>query len=445
MVRRDPVAARLGAAAAFVMGGCGVSASAQVAPPAPEVLAVGDWQFAPIVEVRARPEYERGLDGQDWFALTERSRLGVDVQRGPVEGRVVFQDARLFYAAGDQRPAWALAPLAMTGAYEAWVEAHTASVRPAFVRVGRQPVTWGEGRLLGVSDWSPTGRSLDAVRGRLPLAEGSVEVLAASLSDPSMALGTSYGELFGGRGQWAIHPLFAVEAYALARLSRGTLAPAMETSVLGQTYTGALRLYGDANEWTWGVEGAYELGWAQAMNGGERRAGWAAAGHVARAFERVLLRPTVRLGLSYASGDHGGTTYRAFDPLLPDVHFWHGAMDLFAWSNEEEASARFAISPWTDGIAAVEYRYARLAQPGGAWLTAYLTRIAQVPANTNPDLGHEIDAVLTWSPWISIDLTAGYSALVLGDGARALLAAASPAGSTAVSHLAYAQATLRMP
>jgi alginate export protein len=446
MSRRGRAGACAGAAAGLAIVGAATTALAQVAPPAPETIAVGDWQLAPVVEVRARGGYARGLDDRDWVPLTERSRLGLDVQRGPFEGRVVIEDARLFYVAGDVGPSWGPAPLGLTAAYEAWAEAHTASPRPAFVRVGRQPVTWGEGRLLGVADWSPTGRSLDAVRGQLPLGDGAFEVLAASLSDPSLPLGTSYGELFGARGQWALHPLFSVEAYVLARLVQGTLGPAVEPSVRGQTYTGAIRAHGDAYGWTWGVEGAYQLGRADAVRGGENRAAWAAAGHVARTFERALLLPAVRLGISYASGDDGGGTYRAFDPLLPDVHVWHGAMDLFAWSNEEEASARAAITPWTDTIVAVEYRYARLAEPAGAWLNAYLMRVGEAPGNTHADLGHEIDAVLTWSPWASLELVTGYSALVLGAGARAALQGASFGATTpGISQLAYAQATFRIP
>jgi hypothetical protein len=311
------------------------------------------------------------------------------------------------------------------------------------LRVGRQPVTWGEGRLLGVADWSPTGRTLDAVRARLPVADRTYELLAASLSDPTGAVLRAYGSLFGARAQWALHPLFAIEAYVLARLAYGEPPPGIDLSVRGETYTGALRLYGDAYAWTWGVEGAYQLGRIK-QTGVQDRAAWAAAGHVARTFERGLLLPSLRLGIAYASGDEGGSTYRAFDPLLPEVHTWHGAMDLFAWSNELEASARIAIAPWTDAIAAVEYRYARLAQPGDAWRTAYLTPLGRGSSGTQPDLGHEVDAVLTWSPWIPIELAAGYSILVLGDGARTVLNIGVGAAPSLV-HFGYAQATLRVP
>ncbi len=432
-------------------------------PPAPEKIAVGDWEIAPVVELRARPEYRRDLDELNDWTIVERARLGLDVLRGPLEARVVLQDARSFEVATGIPFAAAPAFGPSDGAFEAWAEAHTESIRPSFVRVGRQPITWGEGRLLGEADWSPTGRSFDAVRGRLALGDGSFELLAAVFgeTDESLVL-DGFGELLGARLEWAFDPLFAVEAYGLARIAQsnpsagvGAVAVAgvadLDRAVRGQTYTGALRLHGDSRGWTWGAEGAYQLGHAEDL--GMNRAAWAAAAHVADVLEGVALRPSLQLGASYASGDSGGGTYRGFDSLFPDVHTWHGAMELFAWSNEEEVSARAGIVPWTDGVAAVEYRYARLAQPDGLWRTAYLTTIGRATGNTDASLGHEIDGMVRWSPWEPVTLELGYSILFLGDGARAILAAngigrgnANGGLSTATtSQFAYAQATLRVP
>jgi hypothetical protein len=443
------------------------SARAQVAPPAPETIAVGDWQLAPLLEARVRGEYWHDLDGVDRGELVERTRLGIDASRGPVEARVVFQDARLWDLAAGVGTVAGPAALATTGVYEAFGEAHTAGARPSFVRLGRQAVTWGEGRLLGANDWAPAGRALDALRGRLVVGDASFEALAAMLSDPAQSAGVpplAYGELFGARGQWSLDPIFAVEAYVLARLVQAMPPARLDGSVHGQTYTGALRLHGDAHAWTWGAEGALQLGRADLLATGAAagpggpptyaadRLAWAAAGHVAYTFQHVALLPTARLGVAYASGDAASSTsastYHAFDPLLPDVHSWHGAMSLFAWSNEAEASARASIAPWADGVAAVEYRYARLAENDGPWRTGYLATIGSNPANTSPELGHEIDAVVTWSPWVPVDLAAGYSLLVLGDGARAILASNVGGGGSAPPRLvqfASLQATLRIP
>jgi hypothetical protein len=432
------------------------AARSQVAPPAPETIAVGDWQLAPLMEARVRGEYWHDLDGADRGVLVERARLGIDALRGPVEGRVVFQDARLWDLGGGADPIGGPGATALTGAYEAWAEAHTSGARPSYVRVGRQAVTWGEGRLLGAADWAPVPRTLDAVRGRLVVGDAEVEALAASLSDATASAWQAYGELFGVRGEWAFDPLLAAEAYVLVRLAQADPLQDLEGSVRGQTYTGALRLHGDGHGWTWGAEGALQLGRTDGCAAcgvsllarpAEDRFAWAAAGHAAYTFRHAVLLPTARVGVAYASGDSGGSTYRAFDPLLPDVHAWHGAMDLFAWSNEAEASARASIAPWTDAIAAVEYRYARLAETGGAWRTDYLATVGVLPTNTKPDLGHEVDASLTWSPWVPVELAVGYSLLALGDGARAILSSrfGGSASPPPLAHFAFGQMSLRLP
>ncbi len=420
-------------------------ARAQVAAPAPERLAVGDWTLAPVAEARVRGEYRHDLDGEDTGTLTERVRLGVDAERGPVEVRVVLQDARLWALGDGASSIGQPAPLAATGAYEGWIGAHTSGAAPSFVRIGRQAVTWGEGRLLGASDWSATGRSLDAARGRWVVSDWAFELLVASLSDPGVAgvagVGPAWGELAGARAEWALDPLLAFELYGLARFAQAQPVNDLEGSVEGQTYTAALRLHGDALGWAWGAEGAGQLGRATALVA-DRRA-WAAAGHVAYTFDRVLLRPTVGVGGSYATGDSGGSTYGAFDPLLPDAHTWYGAMDLFAWSNEAEASARVAVTPWTDGLAAIEYRYARLAQPGGSWRSDNLVTIAGPSIGRDADLGHEIDASLRWRPWEPVELSAGYSALLVGAGAKEALSAFRSVPD--VAHFAFGQVSVRTP
>jgi hypothetical protein len=393
-----------------------------------------------------RGEYRHDLDGQDRGTLLERARLGVDAERGPIELRVVLEDARLWDLEQGVDTFGQPGQLAFTGPYEAWADAHTAGARPSFVRVGRQPVTWGEGRLLGAADWSPTGRALDAVRGRLVVGSWAFELLAASLSDPVPPVGAiiapAYGQLVGARAEWALDPLFAVEAYTLERFAQQNPAASLDSSVRGETYTGALRLHGDAHGWTWGAEGAGQFGHASVL--GKDRLAWAAAGHVGYTFEYVRMLPTVRLGAAYASGDDGNASKREqFDPLLPDVHEWHGAMDLFAWSDEWEANARVAIAPWTDGVAAVEYRYAQLAAAGGSWVSSYLFTLGRASGSISTELGHEIDAYLAWSPWVPVELSAGYSMLVLGAGAKAALAYVRTPPDLA--HYAYGQVTVRLP
>ncbi|HEX4048481.1 MAG TPA: hypothetical protein VH309_11630, partial [Elusimicrobiota bacterium] len=91
----------------------------------------------------------------------------------------------------------------------------------------------------------------------------------------------------------------------------------------------------------------------------------------------------------------------------------------------------------------------------GAWRTAYLTTLGRAPGNTKASLGHEIDGTLRWSPWAPVSFEAGYSVALLGDGARAVLAAnaighaqgatLTTATTAPISHFAYAQTTVTLP
>jgi hypothetical protein len=356
----------------------------------------------------------------------------------------------------------------------------SSSARPTYLRLGRQGVVWGEGRLLGTADFSPVGRSLDAARAHLAAGNFDFEALAAILEVPG-PLGSSFGDragpshsgvqLYGLTAKWTIDPLLRVEAFALARVSRSA-GEDLDGSrfalarLAGETYTGSLRVSGDAKGWDYGVEGAYQLGSADSLTvGGSDVKAWAAAAHVDKTLPEIALSPTFGVSGSYASGDDGGTTYRQFDPLLPDPQRFHGQMDLFAWSNQIDVSGRAQVVPWTDTTFGVAYRYARLADAKGEWIGSYMNAIGRaqpqstlvaVQPSTAPaseELGHEIDVAFAWRPWLPLELRAGWSGLLLGDGARQIMAAysrgkAQDDGTIRAEKLAqyvFAQATLAVP
>src|SRR6516162_6580885 len=96
-------------------------AGAQATSPAPETIAIGEWQLAPSLDLRARGEYSRdpvdvgGIDAdsgtisrrvRDSGGVLERSRVGLDAQRGALEARVVLQDARAWGATSTTGVAW---------------------------------------------------------------------------------------------------------------------------------------------------------------------------------------------------------------------------------------------------------------------------------------------------------------------------------------------------
>ena len=457
------------------------SAAAQQPPAAPTTIALGDWTLTPTIELRVRGEYRRdapdlgglNLTGnpsprvRDQWDVMERSRLGVGAERGALRAQLTLQDAR---ALGSPSTAFAGARgIAELQPYEAFGEVRSSGTRPNYIRLGRQAVVWGEGRLIGNADFSPSGRWLDAVRAHAAFGNFDFEALAAILEVPR-PLGAGFGDrsgsntsgvqLYGLTAKWTAHPLFRVEVFGIARVSRssgedldGSRFQLSRAS--GERYTGSLRVSGDASGWQYGAEGAYQLGSADAIAFTSADiAAWGAAGHVQKTIDQLLLTPTIRANASYASGDNGKGKYKQFDPLLADPQRFHGAMDLFAWSNQLDVGGKVTVVPWTDTTLGFEYRYAELAKAQGDWIDSYFTSVGrQAATGKKKALGHELDVGFGWRPWSPLELRAGWSGLLLGEGAKAIMVtqgrgdrlsngAVSPAS---IAQYAYVQATMTIP
>ncbi len=483
-------ATSIGLAGALLAGG----ALAQSPPDAKPTISVGDFQLSPLLELRTRGEYRHApvdIGGSsrgktlpvvdDAWGFSERSRLGIGAEHGALRAQITFQDARAW---GQQPPFGFISGgsgFAAFGAYETFFEVRTAPVsatdptpadrpnppRRTYFRVGRQAVTWGDGRVLGNADWSPSARTLDAARLHISTSRLDVELIAAIL-DSSRPLGAAFddvngpnssgSQLYGAYFGWTIAPLFKLEAFGLARL-QGSNPYVVDSDFAlarasGETYTGALRAWGDSKVFEYSLAGYLQGGRASSLvrtlpdgTATSTRVAYAFAADVAGTSDAIVLSPKLGAGASMASGDDGTGNYRAFDPLLPDVHQHYGAMNVFALSNLIEVHGSLVLSPSQETRVGAEYRYAQMLEKKGDWLNGYLFSVGRAPSdNKRSDLGHEIDVFFKWRPISQVDLRAGYSLLLLGDGAKAILQRPAQAQGTAdFSHYAYLNATVRIP
>ncbi|HEY3592251.1 MAG TPA: alginate export family protein, partial [Polyangiaceae bacterium] len=270
----------------LIVAGSAHRAAAQPESP-PDGVTIGEFWFRPSVELRLRGEYaDRSVDAhspetpvlgpapahvwgtsQEWSAHA-RTRLGLSVERGIFSANLMVQDVRLagypspaLVDRGDSSPA--------TGMHLAFIEMRSPDRGGSFLRVGRQEVTWGDGRLLGVSDWSPVPRALDAIRAHLALSSVDMEALAVLLSPPgtvtpALAAQSTAPEQNGAGAQlygvdfaWHADPLFHAEAYGIARIARDPLPATLLPSDL--LAVGA-RFYGDRAGVIYAAEGVYEAG-----------------------------------------------------------------------------------------------------------------------------------------------------------------------------------------
>lgn len=475
-------------------------AAAQSPPEAKRTFDVGDFKLAPVLQVRTRGEY-RGwpvdmggrevqagtgpatLDpyAEQTIALMTRARLGLGAERGPIKAQVTIQDARAW---GGSQPTALVDPLGssfgVTGAYETYLEVHTTGPsRPSFLRVGRQSLAWGDGRLVGSADASPTARVLDGARGRWSVGAFDFEGFAAFLDTPrplgvafadARATASTWGaQLYGVQVAWTIDPLLKLEATGLARVvspgalgGDGSLFGAARAK--GETYTAAMRVSGDSKGWVYGVTGALQGGTVDLPRSAtdatlrtRERVAYAVAGTVAKTFDGLVGSPTLQAGGAFASGDDGVGLYKQFDPILPDVHVHHGALNVLGLSNLLDAGGKLGVTPFKEGKVGIEYRYVALFNGRGEWLDGYLYAVGHpLPATGNSgvrELGHELDASFSWRPHPALDLSAGYGIFFLLDAAKQTLAiqrrgavqADGRVKASDVTQMAWLSATVNVP
>jgi hypothetical protein len=453
--------------AAGLFTAAGPRAEAQPAR-APSGLSLGEWWIEPSIQLRTRGEYHRpgvpidppsavigsgfgyGAPIRNQWFLHERARLGLAVERGPIAGVVAVQDSRLWGSVGPMFvDANADQPVSF---YRAYLEVRGDDPRPASLRVGRQEVKWGEGRLLGISDWSPRPRTLDAIRARYSTRACDFEALAAVLSPPgavpaaysatgSSAEGTG-AQLYGMDARVHLDPLFRVEIAGLARIARWPLSAGLVPS---DTYVASARLFGDRLGLDYAVEAAYEIGRTAAV--GAVRDLAASAVNARLSWQTAwLLRPRFGISGAYASGseDSVGATVHRFDPILPDNRSGLGQMGLYAWTNIADVAVTASAAPIEDLDVSAAYRQLRLSDASGAWFSADLVAIGRDRSNVDHFLGHEVDAAVTFTPYGALAIGAGYGALFAGAGARKILRA-SGRGDSKLLHAAFVQATLTAP
>ena len=483
-----------------------IPARAQTPPAAKPTISVGDFELSPELQVRTRGEYRRnpvdmggegtGYYTEDPWAVMERTRLGIGADRGALRAKVTFQDARVWGSTPPTGIYDGNNAFGSTGLYEGYIEIHTTNppgtkpgydasshaAEPQYIRVGRQAIVWDGGRLLGNADFSPVARTLDAVRGHVGWRSLDFEAFAALLDEPHPigigfddTMGSYSGgtELYGGLASLTLDPLFRVQVYGLLRPAPG-VSPTSSTFLplasdfsqqrtFGDDWTMALGVSGDAKGWTYGVTGALQLGRVPIFGETLDRLAGAVIADASRRFDGIVLTPTVKIGGSYASGGRSSTQYNQFDPLYPDVQVDHGMLGAFAWSNLIDAHGSVSIVPTTNLRVTATYTYARtVAASTGEWLDTYLVVTGSTPstlarlgpgASVSQELGNEVDLLVSYRPWPALDIAAGYSLLVLGDGAKAMMltenrATLNSSGTLVppdLSHYAFVQLTLNVP
>ncbi len=275
---------------------------------------------------------------------------------------------------------------------------------PWNLRIGRQPLIFGDMRLVSTSNWGNVGPNFDGVR--LSVRENGMRldgfasrvVVPCEGFDrprPDRMLSGFYSSFdVGGKAA-------TVDAYVFWKKNLHT----------ADLFTYGLRMDGRAPwRFDYKVETAIQRGTVAA----ERASAWAGHWEIGRRWPGVRGALRVAAEYNYATGDRdpGDGRYQSFDSLYP-TNIYATAGD-FGWRNLHEAAsyAEWQLDPKTKVRTA--YHFFRLAEVRDALYTFSGAVFASAPRATARGVGSELD--LRWVRQMSRSLQfwVGYAHLFPG-------------------------------
>ena len=316
---------------------------------------------------------------------------------------------------------------------------------PAQLTVGRQAVTYGDGRLVSDSRWSNFGRTFDAIRLRYEEPQfwleafemRPVQIKHHELNDSDSA------DHFGGvYFSTTIVPRQTTDFYIFYRDKEDNqpdLDPTNKTDPQGTwngpaarfaTFGARVKSKPDAWQgWDYTGEFAFETGDIWATDKQSQRFNLDAfALHVSGGYtlQQYEWKPRFGLEYDYATGDHNpkDNNSESFQNLFPSNHEKYGFMDEFSWRNIHDARAQVNVKPIEKLDLELDYHAFWLADTHDFW---YRSNGISTLRTRTPDgrdvrtigagnfAGHEIDLTVTYDCTRNVRVQVGYSHFFAGD------------------------------
>ena len=368
-------------------------------------------------EERVRMEYVAGSGFKpigDLYLLN-RLRVNTDVIPAPwLRFRFQAEDSRVFGQNTLPAPASQKNAMDLRVGYVQFASEEKGLVS---MRLGRQILDFGDGRVLADPNWSNVGRTFDAAR--LTLRRGnlkvdlfsgvSVKIDATNFDDPAPGehLHGAYGSVRD------LVPGATIEPYVLWRLEHA--------------YKGEDGRSGNLDARTAGVRWAGKLPWQLDYTAeiALQRGNWATdsvsawMGHwvVGRTMPGPKGRTRVYFEYNRASGDADPKDgrHQAFDILFPASHDKYGLTDLFCSSNVVHLRPGVQVKLRRNLTAGAAYDDFWLASARDSLYVGGKSVARSTAGTAGTHVGREGDLQATWSVTPAMQVIVGYGRLFPGE------------------------------
>jgi hypothetical protein len=298
--------------------------------------------------------------------------------------------------------------------YESYVELRGDAKRGFGLSAGRRVLNFGDGRLIGVPDWSNTARSFDHTRVWWQAGQARFEVLMVS----TVRVRTGdFNRLNLGDRVWGTYNV-------LPELGNGHRAEVYilrhdQNAAGGFTGQGTLGVNSFGSRWT----GPIADGWKYAVEGVLQGGHVGKATHRAAAWSSVVSRTIGKVDTSVEYKFASGTAHpedpsrdTTFDQLYPANHDKFGHQDLFGWRNMHNIRGlavwhvrpKVTLNAMFDDYWLAQARDGLYNGPG-----RLIARSADGSAGRH--VGQDLDFFATWRPVKPLMLGAGFGVFLKGE------------------------------
>jgi hypothetical protein len=340
---------------------------------------------------------------------------------------------------------------------------------PLSLKIGRQELSYGEERLVGVNPWNNIGRTFDAVKVKWERPGLWVDFFTSRIvipEDGRFDVDNDYDWFSGVYASTTKIPKHVLDVYLFAR-NASLQAAAAEPSPQETPLPSARDVYtfgfgfkskpGELGPWDYSLEAAGQLGNFRDLRlaSNSVRLDHEAYMVVAQGgytFKDLWAPPRLGLEYSYGSGDSNPTDgkHQTFENLFPSYHLYYGYMDFASLQNTHDIRESLRLKPHPRLSLAIEGHafwladthdnfYSKNGLPRGGIGTTPGTGYG-VNASYSSFVGTELDAIVGWTVTRFAQLEAGYGHFFTGDYIRQSLS--SPTVGSKDADWFYAQLSL---
>jgi hypothetical protein len=315
---------------------------------------------------------------------------------------------------------------------------------PLLLTVGRQAISYGDGRLVSDSRWGNFGRTFDAVRVRFEEPHYWVEGFAmrpVQIERHEFNASDSEDNFGGVYFSTTLVPKQTTDLYFFYRDKQDNqpdLDPTNKVDAEG-TFNGpaasfatiGLRVKSTPDKWNgWDYSGefVYEVGDLYVTDRNSPRSdlsAFALAVSGGYTFNDLAWKPRFGLEYDFASGDDNpnDSDSHSFQNLYPSNHDKYGLMDEFGWRNIHDLRAQVSFKPFKKLELESHFHTFWLADTSDYWYRSngYSTLRTKTPdgrdvrtIGADNFAGNEVDFIATYEITKNIKVQAGYSHFFAG-------------------------------